>query len=63
MKLVSEQLDEAGEVTARFYRGRPKTMTPEERANDFFSLPPLARTKAALARVIRQAEQAARESK
>ena len=32
MKLFSEQLDEAGTVVARFYRGRPKTMTPEERA-------------------------------
>ena len=31
-------------------------MTPEERAKDFFSLPPLARTHAALARMIRQAE-------
>jgi hypothetical protein len=38
-------------------------MTPEERAKDFYSLPPSARTLAALARMIRQAERDVKESK
>lgn len=37
-------------------------MTPEQRAKDFYSLPPAARTLAALARVIRQAERDSRSS-